>query len=120
MKLIIAGSRTIPEHVAALSIRNFLKHPPSSLPAPLEIISGGAKGVDTAAASIARELELTFIEFLPDWDQFGKSAGPRRNRLMADYGDSLLLIWDGTSKGSASMKSEMIRLRKPIWEIIVK
>jgi hypothetical protein len=37
------------------------------------------------------------------WDQFGKSAGFRRNVEMAEYADALVLVWDGKSRGSGHM-----------------
>ena len=39
---------------------------------------------------------------------------------MAAYANALLLIWDGESKGRKSMKSEMAKLDKPIYEIIIR
>jgi hypothetical protein len=39
---------------------------------------------------------------------------------MAEYADALILVWDGKSRGSASMKREMEKLGKPIYEVIVK
>jgi len=58
-------------------------------------------------------------EYPADWKSHGKAAGPIRNRQMAEYGDALLLIWDGKSRGSSNMKKEMERLGKPIYEIII-
>jgi len=73
-------------------------------------------------------MKLTYIEdyefpitsFKPDWGTHGRAAGPIRNREMAKYGDALLLIWDGASRGSANMKQEMIKLGKPVYEVILK
>ena len=39
---------------------------------------------------------------------------------MAKYSDMLLLIWDGESRGSKSMKELMIKEDKLIVEIILK
>jgi hypothetical protein len=50
----------------------------------------------------------------------GRSAGPKRNRKMAEYSDALLLIWDGESPGSSSMKKAMIALGKPVFEVILR
>lgn len=38
---------------------------------------------------------------------------------MAEYGDALLLIWDGKSRGNASMKKEMQKQNKPIFEVVL-
>lgn len=114
MKLIIAGSRTI--QVAPFEMRAILKHYGLS---PTEIVSGTANGVDKCGEKFAKEAGITLIQFPADWDRFGKSAGHKRNAQMAEYGDCLLLIWDGQSKGSAGMKSIMERMKKPIIELIV-
>ena len=50
----------------------------------------------------------------------GKRAGFVRNEQMAKYSDMLLLIWDGESRGSKSMKELMIKEDKLIVEIILK
>lgn len=113
MKLIIAGSRTI--ELAPYEIEHLLEHFKLR---PTEIVSGGAKGVDASAKWFSEVCKRPFKEFPADWDQYGPSAGPIRNRQMAEYGDCLLLIWDGKSRGSANMKAAMHRLKKPVYEVV--
>lgn len=116
MILIIAGSRNLKVTIEDLDsyITNDFVINPSS------IISGGATGIDTCANKYANYKKIAFIPFPADWKKHGKAAGPIRNKLMAEHGDVLLLIWDGKSKGSASMKKEMEKLNKPIYEVIIK
>lgn len=118
MKLIIAGSRTL--NVSPMFIQEsclfFLKHISS-----VEFISGGCPtGIDNSVKYMTKVHAFKYKEFPADWDQYGKAAGPIRNKEMAEYADALLLIWDGSSKGSANMKKEMQKLNKPIYEIIIK
>lgn len=40
--------------------------------------------------------------------------------VVADYADALLLIWDGESKGSANMRSEMLNRRKLVYEVTLR
>jgi hypothetical protein len=117
MKLVIAGTRTL--IVQPEDIWGFVVHNKLALTVE-EIVSGGAKGIDTSAIDMAKVLGIPYKVFDPDWTQHGKAAGPIRNAAMADYGDALLLIWNGKSKGSASMKREMLKQNKPIYEVIVK
>ncbi len=99
MKLIIAGSRYVPEGVADLLVREAVAAYSLS---PTNVIHGGAKGIDQAAGRVfANICQVTCVK--ADWNLYGKSAGPIRNRQMASMGDTLLAIWDGTSPGTASM-----------------
>jgi len=113
MKVIIAGTRSI--SVMPSDIESYLSEHLNSI---TEIVSGGAKGVDSSGEEFVKSKGIKIVRFLPDWNSYGKSAGPIRNRSMAKYGDLLLLIWDGSSKGSANMKAEMKKLGKPVIEII--
>lgn len=122
MKLIIAGSRTIGPSVEGILELLYLSNAiDNDRWCDLkEVISGGATGVDSAAKKFAEWCEIPFKEFPADWTAHGKAAGPIRNKQMAEYGDVLLLIWDGESRGSASMKKQMELLKKPVFEVIIK
>lgn len=114
MKLIIAGSRTLNPSI------DFIRDSIVSLALPdiTEVVCGGARGVDEAGRLFARRWGIPVALFTPDWS-VGKKAGPLRNAAMAKHGDALLLIWDGTSKGSKSMKTLMESTGKPVYEIIL-
>jgi len=122
MKVIIAGSRGLMIYTDFIEKVLCQFHIQDSVS---EVVSGGCKGVDRAgelwAKSYPQSPKSVVVKVLKaDWEAHGKSAGPIRNRQMAEYADALLLIWDGESRGSASMKREMERLKKPIYEIIIK
>jgi len=56
----------------------------------LEIVEGGARGVDTLAKKWAKAQKkagkpVRPKQFRADWDKWGTSAGPIRNRAMAIY-----------------------------------
>ena len=53
-----------------------------------------------------------------DWT-VGRRAGPERNARMARAGEALVLVWTGTSKGSASMLREARREGLQIVEHII-
>ena len=129
MKLIIAGSRTLKLPIDFY--HGLLSHFFSGKVCTIEeVVSGGAEGVDCSAKKLCfntyndtmfdRHFFNKYKEFPADWEAHGKAAGPIRNRQMAEYADALLLIWDGESRGSASMKKEMLKLNKPVYEVIIK
>jgi hypothetical protein len=119
MKLIIAGSRTLKPSLRFIDylVATLIGTTPEHIG---EIISGGANGVDSDARSWANIRQIPFKLFEADWNKNGKSAGPIRNKQMAEYGDALLLIWDGKSKGSSNMKENMLKLEKPVYEVILR
>lgn len=117
MKLIIAGSRTLDLPSSFIQGCVDLIGTDGQL---TEIVEGGAAGVDWSGEQWARQNKIPVKTIKADWNKFGPKAGPLRNKEMAQYGDELLLIWNGTSKGSASMKKEMQKLNKPIYEVIIK
>jgi hypothetical protein len=107
MKVIIAGSRTLSDYgIIELAVTN-------SKFTPIEIISGCAKGADRLGELFAKNHNLPVKYFPADWNRFGKAAGYKRNQQMAEYGDALVAVWDGKSKGTGHMINIMKDLNKP-------
>jgi len=128
MKLIIAGSRDfksidlIPVALKEFNLKLATTNDEVNKGAINEIVSGGARGIDQFARTYAAALGVCCKEIPADWNKYGKSAGYIRNKQMAEYGDELLAIWDGHSKGTLNMITEMKKLNKPvhIMEIYLK
>lgn len=121
MRVIVAGSRSIPEQ-ECLSALDFLIV--GNDLAVDEIVSGGATGPDTAGEMWAHDNGVKVTRFPADWKRHGKRAGILRNEEMAAYaaevpGSILIAFWDGKSRGTAHMiatarKYGLIRyVRKP-------
>lgn len=108
MKVIVAGSRDI------VSYRPVKEAYSESAFIASEIVSGGARGVDTSAVTLASHLNVPITFFYAEWDKYGKSAGYKRNQQMAEYADALIAIWDCQSKGTKHMIDIMTKLNKPI------
>ncbi len=68
-----------------------------------EIISGGARGIDTCAAEFAAEKGIRFTVFLPDYEKYGRAAPIVRNREIVDAADAVLAFWYGKSNGTRSV-----------------
>lgn len=114
-KVIIAGSREFNDY-------DFLKGKLDVILSTLddiEIIEGGAKGVDSLAERYAKEKGYKHTKVEADWDTYGKYAGPKRNEEMASIGEYLVLCWNGKSKGSGSMLKEAKGKYLKIREIII-
>ena len=104
MKIAVIGSREIDNIDLA-------KHLPAECD---EIVSGGARGVDSLAADYARSHGLKLTEFLPNYEAFGRSAPIIRNRTIVDYADGVIAFWDGTSRGTAYVINYCNKTGKPV------
>lgn len=97
MRLIIAGSRGITDYDILVKVMSELPFTPTT------IVSGTARGVDKLGEEYAEKNDIDIIRYPAEWDKFGKSAGYKRNAIMANNADALLALWDGQSKGAAHM-----------------
>ncbi len=132
MILCIAGGRNInpplPLLMEILLIIGFVPYTDT-------IIEGGATGVDLAAKNLAKCTQINHIQFPAKWDDlkapgaviksnsqglYNAKAGHDRNELMANKADILLLIWDGSSKGSFNMLVNALNRNKPVYEIVTQ
>lgn len=78
------------------------------------ILSGGSNGADKIGERYAKENGFQIELFLADWKRFGKSAGPKRNKLMAEATDYVICFWDGKSRGTKSMIEYAKMYDKPL------
>lgn len=90
MKVAVIGSRS-------LSVADLGLYLPEGT---TEIISGGAKGVDTSAREYAERRGVPLTEFFPDYRRYGKAAPLQRNIAILNRADMVLAFWDGKSRGT--------------------
>jgi len=133
MKVIIAGSRHIKDYqlVSQIISNTISKHNIEVT----EVVSGGAPGIDTFGEQWALENGIPVTPFEAAWDdltvpnalirtnKYGKEynarAGFSRNEQMGDYGDILLAIWDGKSRGTKHMISVALERNLPTYQYII-
>ena len=107
MKIAVVGSRNL----ANIEIDRYIAEGVD------EIVSGGAIGVDSLAAEYARRNRLKLTEFFPQYDKYGRAAPVVRNKEIVDYADSVIVFWNGSSKGTLSVIKYAQKIGKPL-EII--
>lgn len=108
MKLLIAGSR---------SITSFDLSP--YVPDEVDlIITGGAKGIDTLAEAYAKERGIPTVTVKPCYERYGRAAPILRDEEMVDLADAVLVIWDGTSRGSKHTADYARKQGKPLTVVI--
>ena len=78
------------------------------------IVSGCASGADAIGEQYAKENGFKIEKHPADWKTYGKSAGPRRNKQMAEASDYVICFWDKKSRGTKSMIEYAKKYSKPI------
>lgn len=104
-ELLVVGSRSIRDYDTIENELNKLIDGKVE-PSKLEIVSGGANGVDTLAKRYALKHGYKYKEFPAQWYMYGRSAGYRRNYDMHKYiaekseYRACVAFWDGISNGT--------------------
>lgn len=71
-----------------------------TLPLDTEIVSGGARGVDSAAEGAAVKRGLKVTVFKPEYKLYGKRAPLERNKQIMHNCDEAVAFWDASSAGT--------------------
>lgn len=104
MKVAVIGSRNI----GKFDLSRYLPEETD------ELVSGGARGVDTLAKKYAQEAGIPITEYLPEYDKYGKRAPLLRNITIIENSDIVLAFWDGRSRGTKFVIDNCKKLGKEI------
>lgn len=110
MKTAVIGSRSITD----VRLEDYLPEGTD------EIVSGGAKGVDSTAREYAVRNGIKLTEFLPDYARYKRGAPLKRNEQIVEYADFVLAFWDGQSKGTKFVIDKAEKSGKAIRVIIME
>ena len=107
--------------IAVIGSRNLLpfdlgKYIPESVS---EIISGGAKGVDSMAKNYAITHNIILTEYLPEYNRYGKGAPLKRNIKIIEEANRVIAFWDGKSKGTKFVIDECRKRGKEIDIVLI-
>ncbi len=111
MKIAVVGSRNLTVGEDALD---------KYLADADEIVSGGARGVDTSAAEFAKRRGVKLVEILPKYNIYGRGATIVRNKEIVDCADKVIVFWDGSSKGTLSVIKYAQSINKPCDVIVIQ
>ena len=104
MRVAIVGSRN-------LQVENLGQYLPQET---TEIVSGGARGIDTCARQWANSHSIKLTEFLPEYEKYGRSAPLRRNITIIHNADLVLAFWDQKSRGTKFVIDKCKELGVPV------
>ena len=104
MRVAVIGSR-------GLQVKNLEDYLP---PETTEIISGGAKGIDSCAREYAQQHGLKLTEYLPEYSRYRRAAPLKRNITIIENADLVLAFWDGVSRGTKYVIDNCKRRNIPV------
>ncbi len=104
MKIAVIGSRN-------LTVQHLEFYLPEGI---TELVSGGARGIDSCAREYARQKGMKLTEFFPNYSLYGRSAPLVRNDLIIDYADEVIAFWDGKSHGTKYVIEQCKRRHKKV------
>ncbi len=110
MKIAVVGSRNV--YIQYTKFERYLSE-------AKEIVSGGARGIDLCAAEYARRNNIKLIEFLPEYNLYGRAAPIVRNKKIVEYSDKVLVFWNGSSKGTLSVIKYAEKIGKPCEVVLI-
>ena len=109
MKVAVIGSRSI----INIDLSSYLPAQTT------EIVSGGAKGVDSIAADYAKANRIKLTLFLPEYEKYGRAAPLKRNEKIVAYSDYVLAFWNGTSLGTRHVLALCEETKTPVQVITI-
>jgi hypothetical protein len=108
MRVIIGGSKSVssPEAMDEAITRSGF--------AITSIITGQSRGADTLAIAWARAHGIPFDIVVPDWHAYGGRADEIRNAEIVARAHACIVVWDGFSRGTATLIDEAKRRALPL------
>ena len=79
-----------------------------------EIISGGAKGIDSYGKNLAIKNQVPFKEYIPEYGKYGRKATLIRNRQIVENSDKIIAFPSQGSTGTYHTVSIARELNKPV------
>lgn len=110
MKVVVTGGRN---YVMTASDYVFLENVLSILGAK-EILTGGARGVDTQVGAWARQRGIPVETIRPNWKKDGDAAPFRANTRLAESADAVIAF--PGAEGTADMVEQARRMGLPVHE----
>ncbi len=112
-RIVVAGSRGFTDYEQAKAFIDLCIRDIREKYTPV-FVSGGCRGADLLGERYAKENGFAIERYPAQWEKYGKGAGLKRNRQMAQLCDCLICFWDGKSKGTKAIIAYAEELNKPV------
>jgi len=109
MKVLVCGGRNFNDFQLLINVLGEY--------AITEVIHGNARGADFMADEYATDMNIPIKRFPANWDDFGRSAGPIRNRQMLAERPDLVVAFPG-GRGTEHMVDLAQRAGIPVRRVL--
>ena len=110
-RVIICGSREFDDYeLLRDKCDSILSRKAADPEEKIAIVSGCARGADRLGEKYAEERGYEVLRYPADWDKYGKSAGYRRNKQMADVANACIAFF--SSAGENVGTKMMVKLAR--------
>jgi hypothetical protein len=118
MKVIIAGSRDL--EITIEELENIINN--TGVDISLLLNGKCPTGIDKIAYKWAEKNIIPIEEYPAQWDTHGKSAGPKRNKMMAENAECLIAIYreNSLTPGTKNMIAEATKFKLKIFQHLIK
>ena len=110
MVVIVTGGRHYANKQLVRRVLDFLK--------PDKVVQGGATGADALALNWAKDKDVEWKTYPADWTQFGKAAGPIRNKAMLEAHPFALVLAFPGNVGTAGCVQMAEKRNMLVWRIM--
>ena len=110
MRVVVGGSRYQTDEKMVFDV---LDHLHAKTPITL-LVHGACKGTDLLCEAWAMKRGIPTVAYEPDWDRWGRSAGPRRNSEMLQSEKPDLVIAFPGGRGTADLVKRATSMQLPI------
>ena len=107
IKILITGGRTYQDIDSIRTVLTYFKEG-----ADITIIHGAARGADSLAGLVAKELNMEVKAEPADWARYGRGAGVIRNQEMLDMNPDIVIYFHKAFDESKGTKDMVNRAKK--------
>jgi hypothetical protein len=118
--LIVAGSRDLIHNQHCVVVANAIQQWISEHGPVTRVLCGDCRGADTFGRHWAETVGVSVLRYQPDWDRYGKAAGPFRNRAMVRDADGLVVVRYRDSRGSKNVLGLAQEKGIPIVDVLLE
>lgn len=105
MRVLVCGDRN-------WSNKDLIEKELKILPSDTVVIQGECKGADIIGKQIAKKLGYRVLSFPAEWEKYGRSAGPIRNKQMIVEGQPEFVLAFHNNINNSRGTKDMIRKAK--------